>query len=215
MEEAGLETEMAQHLLAAADRVQLERLRRIAERRLVEAVDCDTVAFTLALADRNHAHELKRVRPRRARAGARADQRASGGRLVARRCCPKEVPDGPSWALPPPPSQVCLDFVARNLAAVLKTEGYAHMVAACPGLQGEILATVAAQGPQALPPQPAAPAPHPDAPRAPHPHARGSAPAGLAALASGLVQGYAGFSSRSREAVLEEEGRRVRPRREG
>ena len=61
MEEAGLETEMAQHLLAAADRMQLERLRRIAERRLVEGVDCDTVAFTLALADRNHAQELKRV----------------------------------------------------------------------------------------------------------------------------------------------------------
>ncbi|KAG2439943.1 hypothetical protein HXX76_004062 [Chlamydomonas incerta] len=101
MEDSGLEVEVAQHLLAAADSLQLERLRRIAERRLTECVDVESVAFTLALADRNHAAELKRV---------------------------------------------CLDYVGRNLAAVMKTEGYSHMVASCPGLQGEILSTLAALG---------------------------------------------------------------------
>ncbi|PNW84405.1 hypothetical protein CHLRE_03g144284v5 [Chlamydomonas reinhardtii] len=101
MEDSGLEVEVAQHLLAAADSMQLERLRRIAERRLTECVDVESVAFTLALADRNHAAELKRV---------------------------------------------CLDYVGRNLAAVMKTEGYSHMVASCPGLQGEILSTLAALG---------------------------------------------------------------------
>ncbi|KAG2454710.1 hypothetical protein HYH02_000547 [Chlamydomonas schloesseri] len=101
MEDSGLEVEVAQHLLAAADAMQLERLRRIAERRLTECVDVESVAFTLALADRNHATELKRV---------------------------------------------CLDYVGRNLAAVMKTEGYSHMVASCPGLQGEILCTLAALG---------------------------------------------------------------------
>lgn len=57
----GLDVAMAQHLLAAADLLQLERLRRIAERRLVECVEVDSVADTLALADKNHAEELKKV----------------------------------------------------------------------------------------------------------------------------------------------------------
>jgi speckle-type POZ protein len=61
MEDGSLETEMAQHLLAAADQLQLERLRRICERRLCETVDVESVAFTLALADRNHSEELKKV----------------------------------------------------------------------------------------------------------------------------------------------------------
>ncbi|EFJ44326.1 hypothetical protein VOLCADRAFT_42798, partial [Volvox carteri f. nagariensis] len=98
MEDGNLETEMAQHLLAAADQMQLERLRSICERRLCETVEVDTVSYTLALADRNHSEDLKKV---------------------------------------------CLDFVARNLAAVMKTEGYTHMVDACPGLQSDILIAVA------------------------------------------------------------------------
>jgi speckle-type POZ protein len=52
---------MAQHLLAAADLYQLTRLRRICERRLCESVDVETAATTLALAEQNHAEELKRV----------------------------------------------------------------------------------------------------------------------------------------------------------
>ncbi len=65
-----------------------------------------------------------------------------------------------------PPDQVCLEFTARHLQAVIRTEGYTHAVAACPGLQAELLATIAqlgtgptpaGQGPQG-PPGPPGPA---------------------------------------------------------
>lgn len=52
---------MAQHLLAAADRFQLIRLRCICEQRLCDTVEVETVATTLALAEQNNARELKRV----------------------------------------------------------------------------------------------------------------------------------------------------------
>jgi speckle-type POZ protein len=61
MRGAGLEVAMAQHLLAAADRFQLGRLRAICERRLCETVEAESVATTLALAEQNNARELKRV----------------------------------------------------------------------------------------------------------------------------------------------------------
>ena len=56
-----LSVPMAQHLLAAADRFQIERLRSFCEQRLCTSVDVETVATTLALAETNHATELKRV----------------------------------------------------------------------------------------------------------------------------------------------------------
>ena len=62
-----------------------------------------TAATTLALAEQNHAGELKRV---------------------------------------------CLDFVARHLAAVMATDGYRHMTRSCPSLQAELLAVIANQGGQ-------------------------------------------------------------------
>lgn len=99
-----LDVPMAQHLLAAADKYQLVRLRRICERRLCDTVDVETVGTTLALAEQNHAEELKKV---------------------------------------------CLDFISRNLAAVMTTDGYKHMTASCPNLVAEILSTIAVSGPQA------------------------------------------------------------------
>eukprot|EP00798_Chlamydomonas_sp_ICE-L_P022692 gene22692-29846_t len=96
-----LEVAMAQHLLVAADQYQLVRLRKICERRLCESVDVETVATTLALAEQNHAEELKKV---------------------------------------------CLDFVSRNLAAVMNADGFRHMTGSCPQLQAEILSTIAANG---------------------------------------------------------------------
>ena len=50
-----MDVPMAQHLLAAADMYQLDRLRKMCERRLCDSVDTDTVATTLALAEQNHA----------------------------------------------------------------------------------------------------------------------------------------------------------------
>ena len=52
---------MAQHLLAAADRYALERLRLICEASLCEDVAINTVATTLALAEQHHCFQLKAV----------------------------------------------------------------------------------------------------------------------------------------------------------
>ena len=54
-------TLLAQHLLAAADRFGLDRLRLLCESKLCENVSVDTVATTLALAEQHHAAELKAV----------------------------------------------------------------------------------------------------------------------------------------------------------
>lgn len=52
---------MAQHLLAAADRYGLVRLRFLCEAKLCEDVAINTVATTLALADQHHCFQLKAV----------------------------------------------------------------------------------------------------------------------------------------------------------
>ncbi|CDP03595.1 unnamed protein product [Coffea canephora] len=52
---------MAQHLLAAADRYGLDRLRLICEANLCEDVAINTVATTLALAEQHHCFQLKSV----------------------------------------------------------------------------------------------------------------------------------------------------------
>lgn len=54
-------TLMSQHLLAAADRYGLERLRLICEDNLCEDVAINTVATTLALAEQHHCFQLKAV----------------------------------------------------------------------------------------------------------------------------------------------------------
>ncbi|XP_010905245.1 BTB/POZ and MATH domain-containing protein 2 isoform X2 [Elaeis guineensis] len=54
-------TLMAQHLLAAADRYALERLKSLCEVKLCEDVAINTVATTLALAEQHHCFQLKAV----------------------------------------------------------------------------------------------------------------------------------------------------------
>ncbi|XP_072975745.1 BTB/POZ and MATH domain-containing protein 3 [Typha angustifolia] len=54
-------TIMVQHLLAAADRYGLERLRLLCEAKLCEEVTADTVATTLALAEQHQCAQLKSV----------------------------------------------------------------------------------------------------------------------------------------------------------
>nr|VDD19844.1 unnamed protein product [Brassica oleracea] len=55
-------TLVAQHLLAAADRYALERLKAICESKLCEGITINTVATTLALAEQHHCFQLKSVR---------------------------------------------------------------------------------------------------------------------------------------------------------
>ncbi|ERN12389.1 hypothetical protein AMTRI_Chr01g137280 [Amborella trichopoda] len=54
-------TLMAQHLLAAADRYGMERLRLLCEVKLCEDISINTVATTLALAEQHHCFQLKSV----------------------------------------------------------------------------------------------------------------------------------------------------------
>lgn len=97
-DESSKNVPLVQHLLAAADRFGLERLRRMCERKLCEAMEVETAATTLALAEQSHALELKRV---------------------------------------------ALTFVAENLAQVMGTDGWEHMVQACPGIMPQVLEAVA------------------------------------------------------------------------
>lgn len=54
-------TLMSQHLLAAADRYGLDRLRLLCEANLCREVAINTVATTLALAEQHHCFQLKSV----------------------------------------------------------------------------------------------------------------------------------------------------------
>ncbi|KAJ4770833.1 BTB/POZ/MATH-domain protein [Rhynchospora pubera] len=59
--EVELSSEMAQHLLAAADRYGLERLKVICEAKLCDSLDVETAATTLVLADQHNCGQLKGV----------------------------------------------------------------------------------------------------------------------------------------------------------
>jgi len=52
---------LSQHLLVAADKYSLERLKLLCESKLCEYVDVGTVATVLALAEQHHCHGLKKV----------------------------------------------------------------------------------------------------------------------------------------------------------
>lgn len=54
-------TIFVQHLLAAADCYGLDRLKLLCEANLCEEISADTVAATLALAERHHCIQLKSV----------------------------------------------------------------------------------------------------------------------------------------------------------
>lgn len=52
-------TVVVQHLLAAADRYGLDRLRLLCEEKLCDELTAETVATTLALAEQHHCTQLK------------------------------------------------------------------------------------------------------------------------------------------------------------
>ncbi|XP_039775585.1 BTB/POZ and MATH domain-containing protein 2-like [Panicum virgatum] len=92
---------MQQHLLVAADRYGLDRLRLMCEAKLCQGIDVETVATTLALAEQHHCTQLK---------------------------------------------DACLGFIASRdvLGAVMKTDGFKHLIASCPLIMKEMLDKVAA-----------------------------------------------------------------------
>ncbi|OMO59085.1 BTB/POZ-like protein [Corchorus capsularis] len=56
-----MSTNMVQHLLAAADLYNLDRLKVLCEAKLCEGLNADTVATTLALAEQHHCAQLKAI----------------------------------------------------------------------------------------------------------------------------------------------------------
>uniref|UniRef100_A0A0A8Z8F4 Uncharacterized protein n=1 Tax=Arundo donax TaxID=35708 RepID=A0A0A8Z8F4_ARUDO len=60
-EEEEEEDVMSQHLLVAADRYNLERLKLICEDKLCKYIDVGTVSTILALAEQHHCHGLKKA----------------------------------------------------------------------------------------------------------------------------------------------------------
>lgn len=52
---------MSQHLLVAADRYNLERLKLICEHKLCKCIEASTLATILALAEQHHCHGLKKA----------------------------------------------------------------------------------------------------------------------------------------------------------
>jgi speckle-type POZ protein len=54
-------TVMVQHLLAAADLYNLDRLKTLCESRLCEEINTENVATTLALAEQRHCPQLKAI----------------------------------------------------------------------------------------------------------------------------------------------------------
>eukprot|EP00249_Psilotum_nudum_P017133 c26177_g4_i1 orf=1-825(+) len=77
---------MAQHLLAAADRYGLDRLRLLCEARLCEEISIDTVATTLALAEQHHSSQLKAVCLKFAAANLAAVMQSDGYEYLKESC---------------------------------------------------------------------------------------------------------------------------------
>lgn len=75
-------TIMVQHLLAAADRFGLDRLKRLCEEKLCEAVNVETVATTLPLAEQHHCPQLKAICLKFAAANLGVVMRSEGFRYL-------------------------------------------------------------------------------------------------------------------------------------
>ncbi|XP_044429063.1 BTB/POZ and MATH domain-containing protein 1-like [Triticum aestivum] len=94
-----LDDDMVKHLLVAADRYAMERMKMICEGILCRSLCVETVATTLALADQHHCSRLK---------------------------------------------EACIEFIisSNRMAAVVASQGYAHLRTSCPAVLGDILESV-------------------------------------------------------------------------
>ncbi|GER34946.1 BTB/POZ and MATH domain-containing protein 3 [Striga asiatica] len=104
---------LMQHLLAAADRFGLDRLKQLCEVKLCEEVCADTVATTLSLAEQHHCMQLKAICLKFAATNL-------GGTLLM---------------------QVNAFVMVNGL--VMRSDGFRHLEQSCPSLLSELLETVA------------------------------------------------------------------------
>lgn len=79
-------TNIIQHLLAAADRFGLDRLKQLCEAKLCEEVNVDTVATTLSLADQHRCSQLKAICLKFASANLGAVMQTEGFKYVEETC---------------------------------------------------------------------------------------------------------------------------------
>ncbi|KAK6135883.1 hypothetical protein DH2020_030370 [Rehmannia glutinosa] len=77
---------MMQHLLAAADRFGLDRLKQLCEAKLCEEVSADTVATTLSLAEQHHCPQLKAICLKFAATNLGAVMQSEGFRHLEQSC---------------------------------------------------------------------------------------------------------------------------------
>jgi speckle-type POZ protein len=86
--------EMVKHLLVAADRYAMERMKVMCESNLCKSLDVENVTGTLALADQHHCSELKNACLEFiASPGRMDDVMASQGYAHLKRSCPAVVID--------------------------------------------------------------------------------------------------------------------------
>ncbi|KAI7747956.1 hypothetical protein M8C21_017581 [Ambrosia artemisiifolia] len=79
-------TNIIQHLLAAADRFGLDRLKQLCEAKLCEEVNVDTVATTLSLADQHRCSQLKAICLKFASTNLGAVMQTEGFKYVEETC---------------------------------------------------------------------------------------------------------------------------------
>ena len=163
LEGANLDVAMAQHLLVAADRFQLSRLRRICERRLCETVEVRSTQQRHPLYKRQPLQIFVTAEPANVfllgdlhclmpsqgysltitwtdvntTQGSQGSDVRSATDIVQ---CAQVESVATTLSLAEQNhaeelKRVCLEFVSRNLQAVMLSEGYQHMVNSCPQLQ--------------------------------------------------------------------------------
>ncbi|KAK6164005.1 hypothetical protein DH2020_000869 [Rehmannia glutinosa] len=138
-------------LLAAADRYDLGRLRRVCESHLCKDISVNSVAHILALADRFHAAELKAICLRFAAENLAESQTIciflnfcfySSRQMISCR----RGHNGSSSVFKEEQKQY---FVAMSLqliyvaSTVMRSDGFEYLKENCPALQSELLKTVA------------------------------------------------------------------------
>lgn len=90
-------SETISHLLVAADRYAMDRLKLVCQRILCECIDVDTVAATLALADQHNCDKLREVCIEFLEYTASSDRMdavvVTEGYASLKRTCPSVLPD--------------------------------------------------------------------------------------------------------------------------